>query len=97
MGGISFKTYEDLKALKLFVADVGLLGCMTGLHQHTLLDGNEMFTEFLKANSLKTYREKFNPPAALRISMADYKKEDRFINLPLYAVEIVVRQLNGIC
>lgn len=43
---IPSKAYEDLKAFKLFVVDVGLLGCMTGLRQRTLLDGNNLFTEF---------------------------------------------------
>lgn len=137
--GIPLKAYEDLKAFKLFAVDVGLLGCMTGLRQRTLLEGNGLFTEFkgalteqyvcqqlktiedlgvyyytndrgsceidfvidngervipvevkaevnLKAKSLKTYREKFNPEISVRTSMADYKKEDWLINLPLYAV-----------
>ena len=137
--GIPLKAYEDLKAFKLFLADVGLLGCMTGLRQRTLLDGNNLFTEFkgalteqyvcqqlkaienlgvyyytndrgscevdfvldtgeqivpvevkaetnLKAKSLKTYREKYSPTLAVRTSMADYKKEDGLLNLPLYAV-----------
>lgn len=44
--GIPLKAYEDLKAFKLFVLDVGLLGCMTGLGQRTLLDGNELFDWF---------------------------------------------------
>ena len=44
--GIPLKAYEDLKAFKLFLSDVGLLGCMTGLRQRTLLDGNDLFTEF---------------------------------------------------
>lgn len=43
---IPLRAYEDLKAFKLFVVDVGLLGCMTGLHQRTLLDGNSLFVEF---------------------------------------------------
>lgn len=139
-GGMPLKAYEDLKTFKLFVVDVGLLGCMTGLHQLTLLDGNDLFTEFkgalteqyvcqqfktidglgvyyytndrgscevdfivdtgrqivpvevkaevnLKAKSLKTYREKFNPEISIRTSMADYKNEDWLVNLPLYAVE----------
>lgn len=138
--GIPLKAYEDLRAFKLFIVDVGLLGCMTGLRQHTLLDGNDLFAEFkgalteqyvcqqlktveglsiyyytndrgsceidfvvdngdqvipvevkaevnLKAKSLKTYREKFNPRISVRTSMADYKKEDWLVNLPLYAVE----------
>lgn len=44
--GIPLKAYEDLKAFKLFLLDVGLLGCMAGLRQHTLLDGNALFAEF---------------------------------------------------
>lgn len=138
--GIPLKAYEDLRAFKLFVVDVGLLGCMTGLHQRTLLDGNDLFTEFkdalteqyvcqqlktiedlgvyyytndrgscemnfvidngeqiiplevkaevnLKAKSLRTYKEKFEPEISVRTSMADYKNEDWLVNLPLYAVE----------
>ena len=138
--GLPMKAYEDLKAFKMFLVDVGLLGCMTGLRQRTLLDGNELFTEFkgalteqyvcqqlktiqdldiyyytndrgscevdfvvdtgeeivplevkaevnLKAKSLKNYHEKYNPPISIRTSMADYKKEDWIVNLPLYAIE----------
>lgn len=44
--GIPLKAYEDLKAFKLFAVDVGLLGCMTNLRQHTLLNGNDLFVEF---------------------------------------------------
>ena len=44
--GIPLRAYEDLKAFKLFVLDVGLLGCMAGLRQGTLLDGNDLFVEF---------------------------------------------------
>lgn len=44
--GLPLKAYEDLKAFKMFLVDVGLLGCMTGVRQRTLLDGNELFTEF---------------------------------------------------
>lgn len=43
---IPLKAYEDLKAFKLFVVDVGLLSCMVGLRQQTLLDGNDLFVEF---------------------------------------------------
>ena len=41
----------------------------------------------LKAKSLKTYCEKFQPEMAVRTSMADYKKGNWFIRLPLYAVK----------
>lgn len=138
--GVPLKAYEDLKAFKLFLLDVGLLGCMAGLSQQTLLDGEDLFVEFkgalteqyvcqqlktiedlgvyyytndrgsceidfvidtgekiipvevkaevnLRAKSLKTYQEKFKPAVSVRTSMADYKKEDWLVNLPLYAIE----------
>jgi hypothetical protein len=43
---IPVKAYEDLKSFKLFLLDVGLLSCMAGLTQRTLLDGNRAFVEF---------------------------------------------------
>ena len=43
---LPLKVYEDLKAFKLFLVDVGLLSCTVGLGQDVLLDGNELFKEF---------------------------------------------------
>ncbi|AEC01497.1 ATP-binding protein [Parasphaerochaeta coccoides] len=43
---LPLKAYEDLKAFKLFIVDVGLLSCMTRLSQEVLLDGNALFVEF---------------------------------------------------
>jgi len=43
---LPLKAYEDLKAFKLFVLDVGLLSCMVRLEQRVLLGGNELFKEF---------------------------------------------------
>lgn len=138
---LPLKAYEDLKAFKLFLVDVGLLSCMVGLRQDVLLDGNELFKEFkgalteqyvlqqlktvkdlniyywtadrgtaevdfvidngsdvipvevkakvnLQAKSLKVYRDKFQPKLSIRTSMADYKREDWLLNLPLWAIEI---------
>lgn len=45
----------------------------------------------LKAKNLQTYRSKYNPETAIRLSLADYKKEEGLINLPLYAVEEINR------
>ena len=142
--GIPLRAYEDLKAFKLFLVDVGLLGCMAGLRQRTLLDGNDLFEEFkgalteqyvcqqlktiedlevyyytndrgscevdfivdtgemivpvevkaevnLRAKSLKTYQKKFAPEISVRTSMADYKKEEWLVNLPLYAIDQIGR------
>ncbi|GHV88854.1 ATPase [Spirochaetia bacterium] len=43
---LPLKAYEDLRAFKLFMLDVGLLSCMTALRQETLLNGDELFREF---------------------------------------------------
>ena len=43
----------------------------------------------LKAKSLKTYYEKFQPEVSIRTSMADYKHEKWLLNLPLYAIEMI--------
>ena len=60
---IPLKAYEDLKAFKLFVLDVGLLSCMVQLNQTVLLSGNELFKEFKGAlteqyvlQQLKTFK-----------------------------------------
>ena len=137
--GIPLKAYEDLKAFKLFLVDVGLLGCMAGLRQRTLLDGNDLFVEFkgalteqyvcqqlvsdltavpyywsaesssgevdfvlqhggnviplevkaeenLQAKSLKSFVSGSGLPFGVRASMSDFRRQDRLINLPLYAL-----------
>ncbi|MGL6200093.1 MAG: ATP-binding protein [Lachnospiraceae bacterium] len=43
---LPLKAYEDLKAFKLFIVDVGLLSCMVRLRQDILINGNELFKEF---------------------------------------------------
>ncbi len=139
---LPLKAYEDMKAFKLFILDVGLLGCMVRLNQSLLLDGNQIFKEFkgalteqyvlqqlktlksletyywtndrgnaevdfiidtgtevipmevkaeinLKAKSLKTFCDKYNPKTAIRTSMSDYKQENWLLNLPLWAVEML--------
>lgn len=60
---VPLKAYEDLKAFKLFLVDVGLLSCMVRLRQDTLLDGNKLFKEFKGAlteqyvlQQLKTFK-----------------------------------------
>lgn len=43
---IPLKAYEDLRAFKLFLLDVGLLSCMVRLKPTILLEGNRLFQEF---------------------------------------------------
>lgn len=61
---LPLKAYEDLKAFKLFLVDVGLLSCLVRLGQTVLLDGNRLFNEFKGAlteqyvlQQLKTVKE----------------------------------------
>ena len=143
---LPLKAYEDLKAFKLFILDVGFLSCMVRLNQGVLLNGNDLFKEFkgalteqyvlqqfktlnqietyywtnsrgsaeidflvddgekivpievkaeinLKAKSLKTYCEKFNPLISIRTAMTNYKKEEWLTNLPLWAIEVLENEL----
>lgn len=43
----------------------------------------------LKAKSLKMYHEKFQPEFSIRTSMANYKREEWLLNLPLYCIEMI--------
>ena len=40
----------------------------------------------LRARSLQAYHQKYEPPYAVRVSMADYRQDDWLTNIPLYAV-----------
>ncbi len=147
--GIPLRAYEDLRAFKLFLVDVGLLGCMAGLDASTLLSENELFVEFkgalteqyvcqqlktfrdidiyyytndrssceidfiidwqnrivpievkaqtnLRAKSLKTYRERFEPKISIRTSMANWNTSDGIVDLPLYAIDQIANVLVNI-
>lgn len=61
---LPLKAYEDLKAFKLFLVDVGLLSCLVRLGQTVLLEGDRLFNEFKGAlteqyvlQQLKTVQE----------------------------------------
>lgn len=43
---IPLKSYENIDAFKIYILDVGLLAAMTDLTAQTLLEGNDIFTEF---------------------------------------------------
>ncbi len=44
--GLPLSAYADHKAFKVFLADVGLLGAMSGLDPASVVDGNAILTEF---------------------------------------------------
>jgi predicted AAA+ superfamily ATPase len=44
--GIPLAAYQEISAFKLFLHDLGLLGAMSGLDVRTIIDGDEIFTEF---------------------------------------------------
>ncbi len=49
--------------------------------------------ENLQAKSLKSYRQKFAPEIAVRTSMSDFRQEKGLIDVPLYAIGILVELL----
>ncbi len=44
--GLPLSTYEDLKAFKIFMLDVGVLRFLSGLSPMAVLEGNRVFEEF---------------------------------------------------
>lgn len=138
-GHLPLTSYQDFKAFKLYMLDVGLLCCQTKLDIRTILEGHRLFVEFkgalteqfvlqellcnkhlaifyytndrnsseldfvldngkdivamevkaeqnLRAKSLAIFSEKFQPKHAIRVSMADFKEEEKLLNFPLYAL-----------
>ncbi len=63
---LPLKAYEDMKAFKLFILDVGLLSCMTRLGSEVLLDGNQLFTEFKGALTEQYVLEQLTAIAGLQ-------------------------------
>lgn len=63
---IPLKAYEDLKAFKLFLVDVGLLSCMVRLNQSVLLDGNNLFKEFKGALTEQYVLQQFKTLKGIR-------------------------------
>lgn len=148
---IPLKAQDDAKAFKLYLLDIGLLACLSGLSAESVLAGEGIFSQFkgamseqytlqqlvsnrdvehisyyanerssaevdfliaiageivplevkaeinLKAKSLKSYRDKFQPKLAIRSSMTDYKPQTEaesstLLNLPLYALSVLNQQ-----
>lgn len=46
--------------------------------------------ENLKAKSLRSFREKYNPKVSIRTSMSDYRDEQTMINIPLYSIGLII-------
>lgn len=44
--GYPLRAYQDFKAFKLYVLDIGLLGAMSGLNARIILEKNRLFEEF---------------------------------------------------
>ena len=42
--------------------------------------------ENLRSKSLRSYIDRFHPPAALRFSLADFRRQEDLTNVPLYAI-----------
>lgn len=51
--------------------------------------------ENLHSKSLKSFRDRYNPPVSLRASMADYRREEWLVNIPLYALSEAGGILDG--
>lgn len=53
--------FEDTGAFKLFMVDVGLLGAKSGLDARTLINGNELFTQYKGALTEQYVHQQLKP------------------------------------
>jgi len=44
--GVPLAAYQDISVFKLLLHDIGLLGAMAGLNVRTIIEGDQIFTEF---------------------------------------------------
>jgi predicted AAA+ superfamily ATPase len=143
--GNPVRSYKDPHIFKLYLHDVGVLGALSALQSHVIVDDAGVFEEFkgslteqyvlqqiialgnevpmywtpqkptaevdfaieqngalvpievkaaenLKSKSLRSYINRFAPEQAYRFSLANYRVQDDFTNIPLYGINGVLRQ-----
>lgn len=87
--GLPISAYDDLSAFKLFLADVGILRCLSGLSPTVFGAGNRLFTEFRGALS-----ENF----VLQSLVSQFKVMLRYWSQcnPPYEVDFLIQRENDI-
>lgn len=94
-----FKTVKDLP-IYYWTSDTGIaeLDFIVQMNREIIPVEAKAATN-LKAKSLKSYREKFEPEISIRTSIADYKQEEGLYNIPLYLIEAIweIIDLNRAC
>jgi len=71
---LPLKAFEDARAFKLFLSDVGLLGAMTALDVKTLLEGNLLFAGFKGAITEQYFFQQLASQEDIQIHYWSYDK-----------------------
>lgn len=92
---LPLKAYEDLKAFKLFILDVGLLSALSSLPARTLIEGDKIFTEFHGALAeqfvLQQLKTLDDLTIAYWISKSNVAEIDFLIQLEGYVIPVEVK------
>lgn len=92
---LPIKSYEDTKAFKLFLLDVGLLCALSKLPAKTLLEGNKIFTEFSGAIAeqyvLQQMKTSNNLEISYWISKSGNAELDFIIQLDDFVIPVEVK------
>lgn len=92
---LPLKAYEDLKAFKLFILDVGLLSALSSLPARTLIEGDKIFTEFHGALAeqfvLQQLKTLDDLTIAYWISKSNVAEIDFLIQLDGYVIPVEVK------
>ena len=147
-GQYPLHSFEDNKAFKLYLNDIGLLSAMFDLSPDIVKDKNNIFNIFnnalteqfvvqqlviepelslfyytndsgtcevdflvdngytvipleaeavpnLRSKSMKIYSERFVPDITVRTSLSDYKREQFFVNIPLYCIGNLTKEIKN--
>ena len=88
--GLPLKSYEDLGAFKLFIADVGLMTAMGDIDIRTILEGNLIFKEFKGALTEQFVLQQLRPIPDLAIYYWSAEKSKSEIDFLIqYSGEVI--------
>lgn len=91
--GARAREYEDLKAFKIYLVDIGLLCALCEIDASDLIAYKNKVIPIeakagmvVHAQSLRVFSEKYKPEIMIRTSLKPYRIDGNMMNLPLFEV-----------
>lgn len=63
-------------------------------HQNEIIPVEVKSDIHIRSKSLSVYRQKYNPPISIRFSLRNFKKEEGFLNIPLFMADYLLKILH---